>query len=72
METTDSSRQIYLRLLSYMRPYAKVFGVAIIAMVVTAATEPALPALMKPLLDAGFSAGKPIANASSTVFGKGS
>jgi subfamily B ATP-binding cassette protein MsbA len=59
METTDSSRQIYLRLLSYMRPYAKVFGVAIVAMVVTAATEPALPALMKPLLDAGFSAGKP-------------
>jgi len=42
METTDSSRQIYLRLLSYMRPYAKVFGIAILAMVLTAATEPAV------------------------------
>ena len=54
----DSSRQLYARLLSYVRPHARVFGIAILGMVATAATEPLLPALIKPLLDAGFSPGK--------------
>ena len=49
------SRTLYLRLLSYVRPHAKVFGLAILGMVATAATEPLFPALMKPLLDGGFS-----------------
>ena len=49
-----SSTQLYLRLLSYVRPYAKVFGLAVLGMVLAAATEPLFPALIKPLLDAGF------------------
>ena len=53
---------LYLRLLSYVRPYAKVFGLAILGMVAAAATEPLFPAMLKPLLDGGFGAGRePIA-----------
>ena len=53
-----SSRQLYFRLLSYVRPYAGAFAVALLAMIGTAATDPLFPALMKPMLDGGFSAGK--------------
>ena len=53
-----SSRELYFRLLSYVRPYAGVFALALLAMIGTAATEPLFPALMKPMLDGGFSAGK--------------
>jgi ATP-binding cassette, subfamily B, bacterial MsbA len=53
-----SSRQLYLRLLSYVRPYAGVFALALLAMIGTAATEPLFPALMKPMLDGGFAAGR--------------
>ncbi len=49
-----SSRQLFLRLLRHVRPYWRHFSLAILAMVVGAATEPALPALMKPLLDGSF------------------
>jgi len=56
--TTPSSRQLYFRLLGYVRPYAGVFALALLAMVGTAATEPLFPALMKPMLDGGFAAGK--------------
>ena len=51
-------RALYFRLLSYVRPYAKAFGFAVLGMVAAAATEPLFPALMKPLLDGGFGAGK--------------
>jgi ATP-binding cassette, subfamily B, bacterial MsbA len=51
---TASSLQLYLRLLSYTRPYWRVFSVSILALVVIAATEPALPALLKPILDRSF------------------
>ena len=51
-----SSRTLYLRLLSYVRPHARVFGLALLGMVAAAATEPLLPALIKPLLDGGFGA----------------
>src|SRR5437868_13534094 len=53
--TTPSSRTLYVRLLSYVRPYAKVFALGVLGMVAAAATEPLFPALIKPLLDAGFS-----------------
>jgi ATP-binding cassette, subfamily B, bacterial MsbA len=53
-----SSRELYFRLLSYVRPYAGVFALALLAMIGTAATEPLFPALMKPMLDGGFAAGK--------------
>ncbi len=45
---------VYRRLLSYVRPYWKVFTVAVIAMAVYAATESGFAALMKPLLDGSF------------------
>jgi len=56
--STASSRQLYVRLLSYVRPYAGPFALALLAMVGTAATEPLFPVLMKPMLDGGFAAGK--------------
>jgi ATP-binding cassette, subfamily B, bacterial MsbA len=46
-----SSRELYLRLMGYVRPYWRVFAVSIITMALAAATEPVLPALIKPLLD---------------------
>src|SRR5262245_32097232 len=58
--SSPSSRQLYFRLLSYVRPYAGVFVVALAAMVGAAATDPLFPALMKPMLDGGFTAGKSV------------
>lgn len=49
-----SSRALYVRLLGYLRPYWKVFALAVVGMVGTAATEPVFPAIMKYLLDHGF------------------
>ena len=49
-----SSLKIFRRLLSYAKPYWLGFLFAALAMVVTAATETAFPAMMKPLLDNGF------------------
>jgi len=49
-----TSTQLYLRLLGYVRPYWRVFVVSILGMMVSAATEPLLPALLKPMLDGTF------------------
>ena len=49
-----TSYQLYARLLGYVKPYWRVFALAILGMVVTAATEPLLPALLKPMLDGTF------------------
>ena len=49
-----SSRELYLRLLGYVRPYWRVFALSILTMALAAATDPVLPALMKPLLDGSF------------------
>ncbi|MFN7711104.1 MAG: lipid A export permease/ATP-binding protein MsbA [Curvibacter sp.] len=54
-----SSRALYFRLLAYVRPYWKVFALAIVGMLGTAATEPVFPALMKYLLDKGFQTADP-------------
>ncbi|MCX7271665.1 MAG: ABC transporter transmembrane domain-containing protein, partial [Burkholderiales bacterium] len=48
------SLAIYRRLMGYTRPYLRGFALALVAMVIAAATEPLFPALMKPLLDRGF------------------
>jgi ATP-binding cassette, subfamily B, bacterial MsbA len=56
-DAAPSSRALYRRLLSYVRPHAKVFGFAVFGMIVAAATEPLFPAMMKPLLDGGFARG---------------
>jgi subfamily B ATP-binding cassette protein MsbA len=55
MASSDAtSLQLYLRLLRYVKPYWAPFALSIAAMVVTALTEPAFPALLKPLLDGSF------------------
>ena len=47
-------KRLYLRLLRYVAPYRRAFVLAIAALAVLAATEPAMPALLKPTLDDGF------------------
>ncbi len=49
-----NSRQLYLRLLGYVKPYWQRLGLSILLLALLAATEPVFPALMKPLLDEGF------------------
>lgn len=51
---------LYLRLLHFIRPYWRIFGFSILAMIIAALTEPALPALLKPLLDGAFVEKNPI------------
>ena len=59
MPPESNSRVLYLRLLGYLRPYWRVFSLAVVGMVCTAATEPVFPAIMKYLLDHGFNAPDP-------------
>ncbi|HJX58006.1 MAG TPA: ABC transporter transmembrane domain-containing protein, partial [Thiobacillus sp.] len=54
MNPTPDSKALYLRLLGYVKPYWRMFALSLVALVLTAATEPLLPALFKPLLDQGF------------------
>ena len=49
-----TSAQLYFRLLGYVKIYWRIFAVSIIAMAIAAATDPLLPALLKPLLDGTF------------------
>ena len=49
-----SSSQLYLRLLDYVKPYWRAFAASLLGMIVVAATEPLVPALMKPMLDGTF------------------
>jgi ATP-binding cassette, subfamily B, bacterial MsbA len=49
-----NSRALYSRLLRYVRPHWRMFALSIIGMALSAATEAALPALMKPMLDGTF------------------
>ena len=51
---SPESRQLYLRLLRYVRPYWRTLVLGLFLSAVAAAMEPFLPALMKPLLDNGF------------------
>jgi len=54
----SDSRQLYLRLLGYVRPYWVAFVVAIGCMGLSSVAEPIFPAVMKGLLDNGFSNAK--------------
>lgn len=54
MSERHSTKILYSRLLGHVRPYWRKFSLAIVSMVVLAATEPAIPALLKPLLDGSF------------------
>jgi len=49
-----NSKDLYFRLLRYVLPYRKAFLFSLLGTVAFAATEPAMPALMKPLLDETF------------------
>ncbi len=49
-----NSKELYLRLLRFVVPHWRMFAVSIASLVLLAATEPLLPALMKPLLDGSF------------------
>lgn len=48
------SADLYRRLLQYVWPYRRTFLLSILSLALLAATEPILPALMKPLLDGSF------------------
>ena len=54
-----NSKALYRRLLGYVHPYRSMFALSILGTVLFAATEPAMPALMKPLLDETFIARDP-------------
>ena len=49
-----TSTQLYFRLLRYVKPYWGVFALSIVGMLITAATEVALPVAVKPFLDGTF------------------
>ena len=49
-----TGKDLYFRLLTYVRPYKKQFAGALIAMVVLAASEAGVAALLKPLFDGSF------------------
>jgi subfamily B ATP-binding cassette protein MsbA len=49
-----TSSRLYLRLLGYVKSYKHIFAFSILGMAISAATEPLLPALLKPLLDGTF------------------
>lgn len=50
-----SDRQALNRLISYLRPHTRLIVGSLLAMALVAASETSIPALMKPLLDDGFS-----------------
>ncbi|MEA1051042.1 lipid A export permease/ATP-binding protein MsbA [Lamprobacter modestohalophilus] len=49
-----TAREVYRRLLSYVRPYWKMFAISIAGMLVFGLTEPLFAAMIKPLLDGSF------------------
>ncbi len=54
-----NSKDLYLRLLRYARPYSRMFALSILGTIAAAATEPLIPALIQPLLDGSFVAKDP-------------
>lgn len=54
MPQNNQDQQLYLRLLRYALPYWRLFSIAIVGMIVLALTEPAVPALLQPMLDGAF------------------
>ena len=49
-----TTSRLYTRLLGYVKPYWSIFAVSILGTTVAAATQPLLPALLKPFLDGTF------------------
>ena len=53
MSSRDSIA-LYLRLLRHVRPHWRPFALAVFAMVLSAAAQPAIPMILKPVLDGSF------------------
>ncbi len=49
-----NNKDLYLRLLGYVRPYTRIFALSLAGTTVVAITEPLVAALIKPLLDGSF------------------
>jgi len=54
MPTKGNDARLYKRLLLYVLPYWRVFMISIVSMLVLAVSDPAIPALIKPMLDGAF------------------
>jgi subfamily B ATP-binding cassette protein MsbA len=54
-----NNKDLYLRLLGYVRPYTRIFALSLAGTTVVAITEPLIAALIKPLLDGSFVAKDP-------------
>jgi subfamily B ATP-binding cassette protein MsbA len=54
-----NSKDLYLRLLRYTRPHARIFIISLIGTLLLASTEPLVAALLKPLFDGSFVAKDP-------------
>ena len=49
-----NNTKLYFRLLDYVKPYWRIFAISILGTAIVAATEPLVPALIKPMLDGTF------------------
>ncbi|MGL5631141.1 MAG: lipid A export permease/ATP-binding protein MsbA [Azovibrio sp.] len=54
LEAEMDGRTLYLRLLSYVKPYWKAFALGVAFMSISALAEPVFPAMLKFMLDDGF------------------
>ena len=54
LNAKHSDKEIYFRLLTYVKPHWRVFSAGILGMILFAATEAAVPAILKPILDGTF------------------
>ena len=61
------SLALYRRLLRNARPYWRAFSLAVLAMLIAAAAQPAIPMILKPVLDESFVEQDPSAVAGLTV-----
>ena len=54
LNAKHSDKEIYFRLLTYVKPHWRIFSAGILGMTLFAATEAAVPAILKPILDGTF------------------
>ncbi len=52
--TEQTGTELYKRLLRYVRPYKRIFAIAIVGMFMVSAGETSFIALLKPIMDEGF------------------
>jgi subfamily B ATP-binding cassette protein MsbA len=58
MPATGNDARLYKRLMVYVLPYWRTFMIAIVSMLVLAISDPAIPALIKPMLDGAYHGSK--------------